>query len=166
MQMEDKYKAVRELPFDVVARALGIDISRFKPRKGGTEWSGPCPLHQAKRNNTAFSYAQDGKFNCFSCGQKGRGAIDLYLKMRGGGFQEAVSFLEPYARTASLVAQAKKPELKQVIYDSTAESKITDAQPAGIVDRPTENKPFKGSYEKFYKPHQWFAARGLAQDTL
>lgn len=67
---EDRYRNLRELPFDVVAGALGIDLSKFKSRKGGTEWAGNCPIHQPKRNGTAFSYSADGKFNCFSCGQK------------------------------------------------------------------------------------------------
>ena len=36
---QDEHGACRELPFDLVAGALGIDLSKFKNRKGGNEWS-------------------------------------------------------------------------------------------------------------------------------
>ena len=52
------------------------------------------PIHKPKNNHTSFSYAADGRFNCFSCGVKGRGAIDLTKLSRGIGFQDAVSMLE------------------------------------------------------------------------
>ena len=32
---------------------LGIDLSKFKRRKGDTEWAGPCPVHRPKKNATA-----------------------------------------------------------------------------------------------------------------
>jgi DNA primase len=73
--MEDRHKALRELPFDVIARAWGLYFTKFKPRKGGAEFSGPCPVHQPKRNSTSFSYATDGKWHCFSCDATGRGAL-------------------------------------------------------------------------------------------
>lgn len=145
---EDRYRNLRELPFDVVAGALGIDLSKFKPRKGGTEWAGNCPIHQPKRNGTAFSYSQDGKFNCFSCGQKGRGAIDLCMKVRGVGFAEAVNILTPYAAGA-IAREAKRPVIKQV-------------QEALV----SENQPFKGTYDKFKVESAWLKERGLEPATL
>lgn len=70
-----------------VAEALGIDLAKFKARKGGTEWSGPCPIVLQKRNRTCFSYAQDGRWHCFAHGESGRGIIDLAMKVRNMGFQ-------------------------------------------------------------------------------
>lgn len=58
---EDRYRGLRELPFDVVAGVLGLDLSKFKVRKSGTEHSGPCPINPPKRNSTAFSYAKIGR---------------------------------------------------------------------------------------------------------
>ena len=34
--MDDRYRSLRELPFDVVAGALGVDLGKFRRRKGGT----------------------------------------------------------------------------------------------------------------------------------
>src|SRR5688572_19300575 len=97
---EDKYASLRNLPFDVVARALGLDLSKFRQRKSGTEWAGNCPVHQPKRNGTAFSYSADGKWHCFSCNAKGRGALDLTMAVRSVGFTEAANILTPYASGA------------------------------------------------------------------
>jgi DNA primase len=124
--MEDRYRDLRNLPFDVLAGALGIDLGKFRQRKGGTEWAGNCPVHQPKKNGTAFSYNVDGRWNCFSCQAMGRGAIDVTMKVRGIAFQEAVSILEPFA-TGAMVQQAKRPEIKQ------------------LQVQPTENQPFRGT---------------------
>jgi DNA primase len=149
--VEDRYRTLRELPFDVVAGALGIDVSRFKLRKGGTELSGPCPVHGGKRSATAFSYSQDGKWHCFSCGEKGKGAIDLSMKIRRIGFQQAVDLLQPYAGNAvveGLKAQARKPEIRM-------------AQ-----EIPKENEAKKFTYEKFKVDSAWLKERGLRPETL
>lgn len=133
---EDRYANVRELPFDIVAGALGIDITRFRKRKSDTEWAGPCPVHQPKKNSTSFSYSVDGRWNCFSCGQKGRGAIDLAKAVRSLGFQEAVAFLEPYAAGA-IVRFAKKPQIKL------------------LQNLPPENPKFNATYEKYAVESAW-----------
>src|SRR5262245_45647728 len=96
--MQDRYTPLRELPFTAVAGALSIDLAKFRKRKAGTEWAGPCPVHNGKRSNTAFSYAQGGAWHCFSCNEKGKGAIDLAMRVKGIGFQEAVALLEPLTR--------------------------------------------------------------------
>jgi hypothetical protein len=69
----DKYDSLRSLPLPSVASTLGIDLQRFKTRKGG-ELYGSCPIHRPKQNQTSFSYAADGRYHCFSCNAKGRGA--------------------------------------------------------------------------------------------
>lgn len=144
---EDKHSVIRNLPFDVVARALDIDISRFKPRKNGSELAGPCPIHGPKRNGTAFSYSADAKWHCFSCEKKGRGAIDLVMQAKGVGFQEAVRFLEPLVTGNVIAAQAAKPQIKQL----------------QVV--PTENETFKGTYEKFKVESAWLQARGISREA-
>jgi hypothetical protein len=91
--VEDRHRAIRELPFDIVADALGIDISKFRQRKGGTEWAGNCFVHQPKRNSTAFSYSVDGKWNRFSCGARQgrhRPACGLVLATLRQGIEAAV----------------------------------------------------------------------------
>jgi DNA primase len=91
--VSDQYEQVRSLSFPALAAALGLDIDNYKQRKHGQEFYGPCPIHNPKQNSTSFSYAADGRFNCFSCNAKGRGAIDLAKLVKGLGFKEAVEFL-------------------------------------------------------------------------
>jgi hypothetical protein len=50
----------------------------------------------AKRNRGNFSYDVDGKFRCFSCTAKGRGAIALTMQVRQLGFQAATEILRPF----------------------------------------------------------------------
>jgi hypothetical protein len=69
---EDRHRTLREMPFEALAGILDFDMAKFRRRKGGTEWAGPCPVHRPKKNSTAFSYSADGKFACFSCAAKGR----------------------------------------------------------------------------------------------
>jgi len=147
----DQYQALRELPLVAVLYTLGIRED-WKIRKGGTEMFGRCPLHEAKRNNTAFSFDASGRFNCFSCGKKGRGAIDLVMALRNISFQQAVEILKPFDLQRDYVeAGGRKPEIKQV----------QEPEPAA-----TENAPFKGSYEKFYVASSWLSARGFSPETL
>ena len=35
-----------------------------------------------------------------------------------------------------------------------------------LQELPKENKPFKSTYHRSFKPHQWLAERGLTQETL
>jgi hypothetical protein len=69
------------------------------------------------------------------------------MKVRQVGFQEAVAIIEPYVGSA-IAAQAKRPVIKQV------------------QEIPTENPPFRSTYEKYFKPHAWLAQRGLKEETL
>ena len=94
--MSDQYEGIRSLNFPALAAALGLDISDYKQRKHGQEYYGPCPIHNPKQNSTSFSYATDGRFHCFSCDAKGRGATDLTKLVKNLGFKEAVAFLEPF----------------------------------------------------------------------
>ena len=66
-------------------------MERFKRRQ--TDWQGYCPINQSKTNNNCFAYNDDGRFHCFSCNAKGRGAIDLTKLVKNIGFQAAVEFL-------------------------------------------------------------------------
>jgi hypothetical protein len=99
------------IPFQVLAKALGIDLTRFKRDERNTEWVGPCPYHKPKQNTGCFHYRDDGRFNCFVClkGFSGRGAIDFIKFMKAVKFQEAKEFLQPYANTAQL---KEKPPAK------------------------------------------------------
>lgn len=135
----DKYSAIRSVTFPVFAAALGVDVNRFKTRKGGTEWYGPCPLHDAKKNQTSFSINADGKYQCFSCGAKGRGALDFTMQLRGVGFKAAVELLEPLVgvQTGQIsLAKEKEP-----------------------IEAPGELQPYRGTYEKFQVPCPWLEAR-------
>jgi hypothetical protein len=66
----DPHERLRRFPLNVVLRELGFED--WKWRKNGTEGYGRCPVCQPKRNTTAFSFDDDGRFHCFSCNAKGR----------------------------------------------------------------------------------------------
>lgn len=140
----DKYQDVRSIPLGSVLAQLGF--AGFKKRPGKKEWYGRCPFHQPKKNNTSFSF-DDRRFNCFSCGEHGSGAIDLVVKLRQLSFQEAVEWLNPNS--------AHIPDNRNSHAEDTA---------AGTPL--LENKPFAGAYEKFYVKGNWLKARGLTEETL
>jgi DNA primase len=121
---------------------LGVDLAKFKKRKGG-ELYGPCciPPHEPKSNTTSFSYSPDGKFHCFSCEAKGRGAIDLVRAVRHCGFQEAVSFLEG-------IKASPTPQTPATDDSGGAGEAITG-----------ELKPLKSTYHKFAVPCEWLDNR-------
>lgn len=142
----DEREKLRSLPLLAVLQQLGIN-AEWKSRKGGTEFSGPCPCCKPKTNRGNFSFHQDGRFRCFSCSAKGRGAIDLVLAVKQCGFQQAVEWLY----------HALAADLREKHY--TAEIKPFP------VSEQTENPPFKGTYEKFAVPSDWLKKRGLNEET-
>lgn len=137
--MPDLYAPLRRLSFSVLGPALGIELARFKHRKN--EWQGYCPVHDSEGNN-CFSYNETGKYHCFSCEAKGSGAIDLVMAIKGIGFKEAVSLLQPLFT----VKPTNEPstEKSPVIGDSGVSGEL---------------KPFTGKYEKFAVPCPWLEAR-------
>src|SRR5262245_16174068 len=88
--MADIYQDVRSIPLGSVLASLGF--TDFKKRPGKQEWYGGCPFHDPKKNKTSFSF-DERRFNCFSCGEHGSGSIDLVMKLKRIGFQEAVNVL-------------------------------------------------------------------------
>jgi DNA primase len=95
-------------------------------------------VHNPKQNSTSFSYAADGRFNCFSCNAKGRGAIDLAMAIRGVGFQAAVELL-------GAVPIVEPPKQKS---------------PVAVNSDATELKPLeKDTWRKFAVPCPWLEAR-------
>src|SRR5205085_10419634 len=101
---------------------------------GGTEFYGRCPIHRPKANTTSFSYDLSGRYHCFSCGARGRGAIDLVMALKKIGFAEATKLLS--TNFGGIIYQhGARPQLRQL-------QQLADA---------TENQPFKASYEKYFK---------------
>ena len=140
----DKYEAVRSLPLAGVLHALGF--TEWKDRKSGLEKYGRCPSHAPKRNSNSFSFHKDGRYQCFSCGAKGRGSIDLVMLVKQVNFRDAVAFLEG-------ISGAIHPETIDV-------SAQDEAPPI------SENPAFSGNYEKYYQPCDWLTERGLSDKTL
>src|SRR5215469_15942157 len=130
----DKYQDVRSIPLGSVLASLGF--TAFKKRAGKREWYGPCPFHSPKKNKTSFSF-DERRFNCFSCGEHGAGAIDLVMKLKKIGFQEAVNYLSS--------SQTKQTQTTAPTRDGQGE-KQTELK---------ENKTFSGVYEKFYVRSEW-----------
>src|SRR5947208_1282702 len=95
----DQYQEVRSLPFPAICQVLGLDVSQYKLHKGGKEYQGKCPVHNAKQNNNSFSYNIDGRWHCFSCDAKGSGSIDLTKAVLKIGFQPALERLKAVSYT-------------------------------------------------------------------
>lgn len=144
--MPDQYQSLRELPLLGVLAALGY--THWRTRKNGHEWFGKCPIHNPVKNTTSFSFDAEGKFKCFSCPAKGRGAIDLAMAIKQVGFREAVELLKGLPTSESLSVAA------------------TTSQTSSENDYLTENPPFAGTYEKFKVESTWLKARGLSPSTL
>jgi hypothetical protein len=85
--MPDQYERLRNLPLMLVIDGLCAEWP-WKGRKNGTEWYGACPIHQAKKNATSFSFDDSGKFYCFSCNAKGRGSLHVCMQIRPVRFQK------------------------------------------------------------------------------
>jgi hypothetical protein len=83
---EDKHRAIRDLPFASLAGELGIDLSRSGSGTAGLSGQARAPRTRRRRRDSVFVLA-GGKFNCFSCRAKGRGAIDVAMAASGIGFQ-------------------------------------------------------------------------------
>ncbi len=76
------------LPMPELLVALGFVVNERTHRA-------PCWLH-AGQNPTAFSWRDDGRWHCFSCGLGG-GKIGLVRAAKNCGFREAVKFLAALA---------------------------------------------------------------------
>jgi hypothetical protein len=147
--MPDQYEGLRKLPLMLVLDEL-CGEQHWKGRKSGTEWYGKCPVHQAKRNQTSFSFDDEGKFHCFSCGAKGKGAIDVVMAIRQVGFRDACAILEDL-----------RPKLTGRVQE--LDSSPANRQESTTSCTPGENPVFKGSYEKFKVNSPWLRDRGLTQ---
>lgn len=130
----DAFSELRTIPLLTVMASLGIDVSEAK--KTGKDWHMKCPFHQPKQNDTAFSFTVE-LWNCFSCGSKGRGAIDFVKAYRKVGFQAATAFLETI----------KGKNINPTMHEGEACS--VEGQ----------LKPFKGTYQKFKVPSPWLEER-------
>lgn len=145
------HEQLRSLPLQSVLSQLGVNTT-WKSRKGGSEWAGTCPVHKPKKNASSFSFDVEGRFNCFSCGAKGRGAIDLTMAVKACGFQEAVTWLQ-------------SQELRQMPSETSHEIAKLQGQSKAQSEQ-LENSPYKASYEKFAVKSLWLEKRGLSPEAL
>lgn len=131
----DSYANLRSLSFPAVALAVGLDATKFKLK--GKDWCGACPIHGSKNNVGCFRYEVDGgRWHCFSCGVKGRGGIDLAMKLRSIGFKQAVELLS----AAPAVVEPPK------------EKSPTEGNSEPL-------KPFTGQYHKYAVVCPWLESR-------
>jgi len=81
---------------------------------------------------------------CFSFDDEGRFTIGKC------GFQEAVKHLEGFRDT---------PRTRAPVQEQSPQRQLAPAPPS-------ENPPFKSTYEKFTVPSAWLKERGLSEETL
>ncbi len=68
-----------------------VRVPRLTQR--GSEWRGPCPIHDGKNDSFAVDSAT-GNFHCHSKCQRGGSAVDLEMALTGSDFKTAVVELE------------------------------------------------------------------------
>jgi len=74
---------------EVIERlAIGEKMSRR-----GRQYVMLCPLH-GEKSPSFYASPEKGVWNCFGCGQGGDG-IELWMKIRGVGFADAVREMVP-----------------------------------------------------------------------
>ena len=137
-QKEDSnVRPTRSYPLPSVASAIGWEVSQFKRK--GKDWVGPCAIHGSKTNQACFRYSTEtGAYHCFSCGTKGRGAIDITMATLKIGFLAAVKKL------SGVQIQPQQKAAPAVTEDST---------------EAVEFKPYTGSYHKYQVPCEWLERR-------
>jgi phage/plasmid primase-like uncharacterized protein len=84
--------------------ALGFEANERRRR-------GPCPVHGG-RNSSAFSWHEDGRWHCFSCGAGGD-RIALVRVVRRCSFREAVQFLAALTGTEFRSLRVSRREIAQ-----------------------------------------------------
>jgi len=106
--VSDQHERLRSLPLPAVAAVLDLNLNRF--RRTRNEYVGGCPVHGSKNNTNCFRYSDDGRFYCFSCGARGRGAIDLVKLVKNISFKAAVELLQPLV--GQVPPETKKPPVE------------------------------------------------------
>lgn len=81
---EEQLEQIRQLKIPYI---LGIkDTGRRMMLK--------CPSPNHRDGTPSFSLETDGRFNCFGCGIKGKGAIDFIMQTLDVSFKDALQELE------------------------------------------------------------------------
>ncbi|HEY4739910.1 MAG TPA: CHC2 zinc finger domain-containing protein [Candidatus Acidoferrales bacterium] len=100
------------VPMVEMLRVLGFQVNERTRR-------GACILHGGS-NPTAFSWQEDGRWHCFSCGAGGD-RIALVRTVRQCGFRESVQFLADLAGIEYRVNQISHDEIARARHEREAE---------------------------------------------
>jgi hypothetical protein len=106
------------VPMREVLRALGFAANERARRS-------PCLLHSGS-NPTAFSWSEDGRWHCFSCG-RGGDRIALVRAARQVSFREAVSFLAALAGVEYRPGHISRETIEQEKRQRECEASQADA---------------------------------------
>ena len=74
---------------EMVLTKLGINIGKTNA-KG--YWALRCPFHDDTKPSLNL-HSISGHYKCHSCGEKGGGVLDFYIKVTGKQFKEAAKDL-------------------------------------------------------------------------
>jgi DNA primase len=101
----DAREIAQMVPMPRLFEALRIEANERSRR-------GPCPIHGGKNPN-AFSWRDDGRWHCFSCG-RGGDRIALVRSVRQCGFRQAVTFLAALAGVEYRPQRVSRTDLERV----------------------------------------------------
>ena len=104
-QVTDARQIAELVTMPGLLRALGFEGNERRRR-------GPCPIHGG-RNPGAFSWHEDGRWHCFSCGAGGD-RIALVRAARRCSFREAVEFLAALAGVEFRSRRLSRREIAQI----------------------------------------------------
>ena len=110
--MPNPYESVHELPLKEVLEFLGF-TQDWKPETNSLDVHGAWPICLSRNDQTSFTLASDGTWQCAGCNARGKGAIDLVIAVKKLSFSAAVELLQ--GQIGNIMAlQAKRPKLQQV----------------------------------------------------
>ena len=105
-------EAVRErIELPLLCGQLGVEVKGT----GGGRWAGLCPFHSER--SPSFSVSRSAvhgwRFFCFGCGEKGS-CFDLWMKLRGGSFEDSVRDLAGLAGMGPMPGSWKPAKVRKV----------------------------------------------------
>jgi len=105
-------EAVRErMELPQLCAQLGVELRTA----GGGRWAGLCPFHSERSPSftVSRSAAHGWRFFCFGCGEKGS-CFDLWMKLRGGNFEDSVRDLAGLAGMGPMPNNWKPQKVRKV----------------------------------------------------
>jgi DNA primase len=123
-------------------------------RKNGDELRGRCPIHKGEGQSTFHVSLTKNAFQCFSCKARGN-VLDLVAALERCSIREAAVKLQDWFAVSPPAAAGTQP----------GGAPKSEAVPAAIGERPTDNKPLTFRLKGIDPAHPYLQSRGISKET-